>query len=49
VLVKHKKKFVNGNGGLAKYEDEGLPYRSGEDAYVIFEQGNILGIVAEPA
>lgn len=44
VWVKHKKKFV-GPGGLAKYEDEGLPYRDGDVLYHCFEQNSIIGIL----
>jgi co-chaperonin GroES (HSP10) len=47
VFIKHKSQ-VRGPMGITA-ELVGIEYRDGNEKFYIFEQGNILGIVAEPA
>lgn len=47
VWVKHKEKRP-GPGGLPTLNDCGIPYQDGGIMYHGFEQGSILGIIAEP-
>jgi|GEM_PF-2849928 len=47
VWVKHKKKIRVG-ANASTFEDEGLPYRDGEELYHCFEQSSIIGILSQP-
>lgn len=47
VWVKHKEKRP-GQGGIPMLNDCGIPYQDGGITYHGFEQGSILGIIAEP-
>lgn len=53
VLVKHKKKYTRpvDGGAMCSYADDGIKMRhsdDGEGEYYLFEQTNIIAILAQP-